>query len=1005
MNKILFEYTIRLFSIISNIYSSVPIANVRDFISSFLKKEFSHDVVKDFMILFEENYDKYATIKADGFNQQSLKKILLDLTREVNDKLPKQERFMILIRLLLFNKFLLRYPFYQSENSLRLSDLLKQIANELNIDDREFINCKSFVEEKLYNLQDKQDLLLLCEKKPFNIEINIFEKENFQGQLYFLVIKSINLMLFYYKGDETITLDNQIIFPENIYVFPTGASIRGDKIDPIYYNQILRKFLSQDPIQLVFQAKDIDFRFKNSINGIHKLNFSIESGQLIGVIGRSGVGKSTLLSLLNGSLLPQKGVVTINNFDINKDKNKLEGLIGYIPQDDLLIEELSVFKNLYLNAKLCFGDLTNDQIKAKVNRLLKELDLFDVKELKVGSALNKLISGGQRKRLNIALELIREPYILFADEPTSGLSSSDSEEIMHLFSEQTLKGRIVVMNIHQPSSDTFKSFDRILLLDKEGYPVYFGNPTESIPYFNSIAESFVTVADSCQTCGNINPESIFKILEERKVNKKGEFINFRKIEPVKWHEYYKKALDENFDKPIVEKEIPRIKFNRPNAIKQFLIFSERNFLSKFANKQYILLAFLITPILSIILALLCKHSSSDFDHYVLYGNENIPAYLFMGVIVALFVGLIISAEDIFRDRKILKRESFLKLNKISYLKSKIIFLFVLSAIQAFLFVSLGNWILGIKGMIFNYWIILFSTFSFANVVGLFISAVFDSIVVIYIMVPLFIVPQILLSGTMVPFDKLNEKVVHDEYVPFVGDLMSSRWAYEALVVAQFKKNKFQKKYFKLDKQDSYARFNVLFLIPELKDIVDELHDGLRDEKLAELKNDYLLLMNELKKLSVFNPMEGLTEISIHNLSNKNLNAIEEYLNKINSDFINTINTISYEKDSITHTMVTRLGSIDKYNEFKNENVIKSLSDLVLNRQSFNPFVKKNNKIIRKIEPVYQMTNSKMGRAHFFASEKKIGTISINTLSFNTIILWLMTLIFCIFLVILFYRKF
>ena len=1002
MNKILIEYIIRLFSIISNIYSSVPSTNVKDFISSILKKEFGKEAVKDFVSQFESNYLKYKEVKSE--NKEPLKNILLKLTREVNDKLPQRERFVILIRLLLFNKFLLRYPFHKSESQIRLSDLLKEIAFELNIDDNEYKNCKSFVEEKLYNLKEKENLLLLCEKKPFNIEISFFEKDGFNGQLYFLIIKSIKLIIFYYKGKENIQFNNQIIFPENIYILPKGASIKGEHIEPIYYNQILRHFLSEETVQLLFEAKDVDFRFKNSKNGIHDLKATIKSGQMIGIIGRSGVGKSTLLSLLNGTLLPQKGQVTINNFDIIRDQNKLEGLIGYIPQDDLLVEELSVFKNLYLNAKLCFGDLTSEQIEEKVIRLLRDLDLYDVRDLRVGTPLNKFISGGQRKRLNIALELIREPYILFADEPTSGLSSSDSEEIMQLFAEQTIKGRIVVMNIHQPSSDTFKSFDKILMLDKEGYPVYFGNPVESIPYFNTLAESFVTVADSCQTCGNINPESIFKILEERKVNKKGEFVSFRKVKPEEWHQHYQEQIKSIKESVDIKKEIPQITFNRPNFLKQFLIFSERNLLSKFANKQYVLLAFLITPLLAIILSLLCKHTSSDFDHYVLFGNENLPAYLFMAVIVALFVGLIISAEDIYRDRKILKREAFLKLNKVSYLKSKILFLFILSAIQAFLFVILGNLILGIKGMIFYYWIILFSTFCFANIVGLLISSLFNSIVVIYILVPLFIVPQILLSGTMVEYDKLNSKVISDEYVPFVGDIMASRWAYEAIVVSQFCKNKYQKKYFKYDQQDSYARFNVLFLIPELKDAVDALRDGLRDGNIEELEDHYKLLIYEMKKIN-YGSFPDLKKLRFEDLSIEIINSIEDYLSQLNSELIEIVNNISYEKDSITHALISHLGDIENYNDFKNKNSNKSINELVLKRQTFKPFIKNNNKIIRKIEPIYHVPGSKIGRSHFFASEKKIGSLTINTIGFNIVVLWFMTLIFCIFLIILFYKKF
>lgn len=1006
MNKILIEYIIRLFSIIANIYSSIPYTNVKDFISSILKKEFGNDAVKDFIIQFETNYKKYKELKAE--KKPSLNKILLELTREVNDKLPQWERFIILIRLLLFNKFLLRYPFHQTQNQARLSDLLKEIARELNIEDDEYTNCKSFVEERLYNLRNKENLLLLCERKPFDIDINFFEKENFRGQLYFLIVKSVNLIIFYYKGDENIQFNNQTIFPENIYILPKGASIKGENIEPVYYNQILRRFLSEEKVQLFFEARNIDFRFKNSKNGVHDLNATFKSGQLIGVIGRSGVGKSTLLSLLNGTMLPQKGEVTINKFDIIKDQHKLEGLIGYIPQDDLLIEELSVFKNLYLNAKLCFGGFTKKEIEEKVVELLKDLDLYDVKDLRVGTPLSKFISGGQRKRLNIALELIREPYVLFADEPTSGLSSSDSEDIMQLFSEQTIKGRIVVMNIHQPSSDAFKSFDKILLLDKEGFPVYFGNPIESIPYFNSLAESFVTVADSCQTCGNINPESIFKILEERKVNKKGEFVSYRKVQPEEWHEKYQKQIKKLNLKEKIEKKIPELSFKRPNIIKQFLIFSERNFLSKFANKQYVLLAFLITPILAVILSLLCKNTGSDFDRYMIFGNENLPAYLFMGVIVALFVGLIISAEDIYRDRKILKREAFLRLNKLSYLKSKLLFLFLLSAIQSLLFVLIGNWILAIEGMLFYFWIILFSTFCFANVVGLIISSLFSSIVVIYILVPLFIVPQILLSGTMVQYDKLNPKVINDQYVPLVGDVMASRWAYEALMVAQFSKNKYQKKYYKFDKQDSYARFNVLFLIPELKDTKDNLYDGVKNQTLQDYEPDLDFLKTELKKLNFYNPypdLETFLPKKTNQISITDVQNIENYLNDLNNKSVELVNTISYQKDSVTHELIDKLGSIEAYNEFKNRNANKSINELVLKRQTFNPFIKKDNMIIRKIEPIYHVPDSKVGRAHFFASQKRIGNSLIGTVTFNIAILWIMTTIFCIFLIGIFYRKF
>src|SRR4030042_1986120 len=194
--------------------------------------------------------------------------------------------------------------------------------------------------------------------------------------------------------------------------------------------EIFLCFKSKQPI--TFLAREISFKFRNSENGIHSFSFYGESGQLIGIMGGSGTGNSTLLKLLNGSLVPDNGSIFINGHALHAGIEEMEGIIGYIPQDDLLIEDLTVFNNLYYNAKLCLDNLEEGIIRQKVDDILTDLDLYEVRNLKVGSPLNKFISGGQRKRLNIALELIREPHILFVDEPTSGLSSTDSENVMYL---------------------------------------------------------------------------------------------------------------------------------------------------------------------------------------------------------------------------------------------------------------------------------------------------------------------------------------------------------------------------------------------------------------------------------------------------------------------------------------------------------------------------------------------------------------------------------------------
>lgn len=128
--------------------------------------------------------------------------------------------------------------------------------------------------------------------------------------------------------------------------------------------------------------------------------------------------------------------------------------------------------------------------------------------------MHKTISGGQRKRLNIGLELLREPTILFVDEPTSGLSSRDSENIMDLLKELALRGKMIFVVIHQPSSDIFKMFDTLIILDVGGFQIYYGNPTESVNYFQNIINAANKIPCACPNAVILIP-SRYLILSRR----------------------------------------------------------------------------------------------------------------------------------------------------------------------------------------------------------------------------------------------------------------------------------------------------------------------------------------------------------------------------------------------------------------------------------------------------------------------------------------------------------
>jgi ABC-type multidrug transport system ATPase subunit len=610
------------------------------------------------------------------------------------------------------------------------------------------------------------------------------------------------------------------------------------------------KFLKEEFLssRVVYEVNNLEYRFKSGDVGIHHMTFKSESGRMIGIMGASGAGKSTLLGVLNGMNPPSDGEVLINSISIHKEKEKIKGLIGYVSQDDLLIEDLTVFNNLYFNAKLCFGNLAEEEIIQRVDNVLKNLGLYEIRNMKVGSPLNKKISGGQRKRLNISLELIREPAILFLDEPTSGLSSRDSENILDLLKELARKGKLLFVVIHQPSSDIFKMFDKLIILDSGGYLIYNGNPVDSIEYFKKKIGQPNYSESECYACGNVNPEQIFNIVETRVFTESGKPTETRRMSPSDWRELYEAERKE--EKLEEGKELPEINFKTPDRLKQFIIFTKRDILSKIADLQYILITLFEAPVLAFCLASLIRYFDESVRNpeYSLIDNSNLPVYLFMSVVVALFMGLTVSAEEIFKDRKILNREAFLNLSWNSYLMSKVFVQFGISALQAFTFVLIGNAITGIRGMTPEYWLILFSCWASANVMGLVISDSFKAVVTIYILIPFLIIPQIILSGVLVKFEKLNPNISSPVSIPFYGEMVTARWGYEALAVRQFVKNKFEKKFYEYDKSMSKARFKKDYwnsrLKVNLENIKNDLQKGSRDK---DFDDDLLLASNEIRK--------------------------------------------------------------------------------------------------------------------------------------------------------------
>ena len=1005
MSEEILKALMQLFAIIAKQDGGVEDTE-RAYVRAFLRQQIGEHDLNSYLELFEKKAkSRKKTSKLREKKEESTGNLTsvgdsvktLGIAKKINKTLSQKQKVVVLVRL---------YELVNSDKKFteQRMAIISTVAEVFNISSTEVKDIKNYVLSNISEISNK-NIIVYEESEQQSDEHSFYVNiKGLEGRVCILRVESTDLYFVKYTGANSLLINGLPLTKESIYLFANGSSIKLPKGKPLYYSDVIARFMrDRAQVNISFQAKNIVYQFPNGNLGLRNINIEEKQGKLVGIMGASGAGKTTLMNVLAGLQAPTSGQVLINGLDLFAEKEELEGVIGYIPQDDLLIEELTVYQNIYFNAKLCFKDSTKEELDALVNKTLKSLELYDRRDLKVGNPLNKLISGGQRKRLNIALELIREPSVLFVDEPTSGLSSRDSENVMDLLRELSLKGKLIFVVIHQPSSDIFKMFDRMIILDTGGYLIYSGNPVEAVMYFKKVDAQVNSDVGECHVCGNVNPELIFNIIEAKVVDEYGIFQEKRKVLPETWANSYQenistKAITTVNDQPPKSLSIPK-------WFSQVIIYLKRDFLSKVSNAQYIVMNLLEAPLLAVILAFIIRYIADPHSQvYIFRENENIPPYIFMTIVVALFLGLTVSAEEIFKDRKILKREKFLNLSRSSYLISKIGILFSLSAIQMALFAIIGNSILGIKGMTYEYWIVLFSIASFANILGLNISSAFNSVVTIYIMIPLILIPQMILGGAMFSFDKLNRSIGTVEKVPVVAEFMASKWAYEALMVNQFKNNEYEKKFFEIDKKESVSNFKQIYYLPELKERLDYSYKNCKsDDPQIQKKviEDLDLLQNEFKKqhhvLPNFPIDKFVDKLQPDSLSLFITFLSKSYIEELNTYYSNMFTEANGKKDKIISWAMENNPKL--YKKLKNDYRNDAVSDIVKNIYEKNQFIRYNDALIQQIDPIFMLPRSDEGyfnfRSHFYAPKKFFAGNYYNTFGFNIIIIWLMTIVFYI----------
>ncbi|KAL9602335.1 MAG: hypothetical protein Q9219_001901 [cf. Caloplaca sp. 3 TL-2023] len=284
---------------------------------------------------------------------------------------------------------------------------------------------------------------------------------------------------------------------------PIDANADDELISDIdLFIQSISKCIGTEKFGLSFEYTDLKFQPKKASKPIlSEVTGKIDRGSLWGVMGASGAGKSTFVNVLMGKQAHTGGVTKING--VPGDIKKYKKIIGYVPQDDIVLPELTVRENILHSARIRLpSNWSDSQIQKHVDTLISCLQLAHVKDSLVGSAAKPVISGGQRKRVSIGIELAAAPMALFLDEPTSGLDATSASSIMMTLKELSRLNITVITIIHQPRAEIFESLDSLLLFGK-GRVIYQGPEQDCQAYFENLGFRFPSSSNPADTIMDI----------------------------------------------------------------------------------------------------------------------------------------------------------------------------------------------------------------------------------------------------------------------------------------------------------------------------------------------------------------------------------------------------------------------------------------------------------------------------------------------------------------------
>jgi ABC-type multidrug transport system ATPase subunit len=549
------------------------------------------------------------------------------------------------------------------------------------------------------------------------------------------------------------------------------------------------------------------------------VSFKAMPGDFIALMGPSGAGKTTLLLALNGYLPPSGGQVRINGEDLYSIYDALRGSIGYVPQDDIVHPELTVWEAVRYSAKFRLPpDFSEEEIDKRVETTLQQLGLESLKHLQIGAPEKKVLSGGQRKRVNIAMELVTDPVLMFLDEPTSGLAADDTTALVSLLAGLAKStGKTIVTTIHQPARAEFEKFNLCLIMGPGGIPMYYG-PTHPDAY-----KFFGTERVRHGQANDINnPRDMFDMInlrertvfdEDRRANPNAARFPARQRAARLWSAEFFEQQHPTFQKMYSGSRAigagttsHALPSGRPRTRGQFGLLFSRYAKVKFRDQAGIWIMLLQAPIIGFLLALVFGWQKDSIPFWclgalqelstksaenelgqgtadLLRSMQSTPDHagaIFFVVVAAVWFGTSNAAREVVSERAIYLRERMVNLGLYNYIFSKFVFLSLVCAFQCAVLYVIVFFTLGLNGGLealgFGIGMLTITAMN-STALGLLLSTVVVSAEAAMALTPIALIPQVVLGGLMVPMTT-NPLLQWPMYV------MPARWGFQGVIAEE-----------------------------------------------------------------------------------------------------------------------------------------------------------------------------------------------------------------------------